>query len=118
MEPQTIIISEDEWLAMRREWLAKREAYLAQHDPYTPTRNPYFYTTLSDGRHHPCDAPGITPKEFLLAVIRDIAIPFDLRIWAAKQFLEVFPDHNLSFSDYKVACEMMEWLTMERTTVQ
>jgi|SRR6516164_9165818 hypothetical protein len=116
-----MIISKDEWLAMRREWLANRDAWLAQCNSLPRNiqlLNPYVYTTLSDGRHHPCDAPDITPKEFFLAVIRDCAIPFDLRIWAAKQLVELFPEHNLSYADYKVACEMMEWLTMERTTVQ
>ena len=111
-----MIITKDEWLAMRRKWLANCDAWLAQHDPLTRTLNPYIYTTLSDGRHHPCDAPDITPKEFLLAVIRDCAIPFDLRIWAAKQFVECFPEHNLSHADYKVACEMKEWLTMTSDT--
>jgi len=98
-----MIITKDEWLAMRRKWLANCDAWLAQHDPLTRTLNP-------------CDAPDITPKEFLLAVIRDCAIPFDLRIWAAKQFVECFPEHNLSHADYKVACEMMEWLTMTSDT--
>ena len=111
-----MIISKEEWLRMRREWLANCEAWLAQYDPFTRTLNPYIYTTLSDGRHHPCDAPDITPKEFFLAVIRDYGIPFDLRIWAAKQFVECFPEHNLSHADYKVACEMMEWLTMTSDT--
>ena len=114
MIPQTMIISEEEWRKMHREWLANCEAYLAQHDPFTPTLNPYTYTTLSDGRHHPCDNPHITPKEFLLATVRDVAIPFDLRIWAAKQFIELYPEHNLSFDDYKVACEMLEWITSQR----
>jgi len=110
-----MIISKDEWLAMRREWLANRDAWLASGALASEARfNPYIYTALSDGRHHPCDAPDITPKEFFLAVIRDCAIPFDLRIWAAKQLVELFPEHNLSHSDYKVAREMMEWLTMSR----
>ena len=57
-----MIITKDEWLAMRRKWLANCDAWLAQHDPLTRTLNPYIYTTLSDGRHHPCEAPDITSR--------------------------------------------------------
>jgi hypothetical protein len=116
-----MMISKAEWLAMRREWLATCNDWLSQCNSLprqVQLLNPYVYTTLSDGRHHPCDAPDITPKEFFLAVIRDRAIPFDLRIWAAKQLVELFPEHNLSLADYKIGCEMMEWLTMNNTTVQ
>jgi hypothetical protein len=36
------------------------------------------------GPAHPCDAPGLSPKEFLLAVMHDTTLPLSTRIKAAR----------------------------------
>src|SRR5215472_5918058 len=39
------------------------------------------------GPAHPCDAPGLSPKEFLQAIYRDRTLPMSLRIDAARGLL-------------------------------
>jgi hypothetical protein len=114
------LITNEEWFAMHRAWLANCDMWLAQHpDPYPDRFDPNHYTTLSDGRHHPCDDPSLEPKEFFLAVFRDRAIPLDLRVWAAKQIIELYSDHDLrSDEDYLLAQETLDFIRVEGATVQ
>ena len=61
-----MIITEEEWLAMRQEWEAQLEDWLSCASNL-PNNNPYCYATSRDGVHHPCDDPGLEPHDFLLA---------------------------------------------------
>jgi hypothetical protein len=114
------IISRDEWLSMQSAWLQQRDAWLAATDGGTRVflSNPCTYTTIADGRTHPCDNPALSPQEFFLAVMRDPAIPFDLRVYAMKQVMDLYPEWRPTVADYHMACQMMTWLTGEGVTVQ
>src|SRR6516225_10560388 len=101
MTPTFKIITNDEQISMRSAWLQQRDAWLAKyegqispHDCYFHT--PEFYTTRCDGLPHPCDTPGITPQQFLLAVMRDPAIPLNLRVDVAMKIPELWPGYLFS----------------------
>src|SRR5262245_43606028 len=41
---------------------------------------------------HPCDAPGLTPHEFLLRVMRDPALDLSVRMNAAVKLCKLWPE--------------------------
>jgi hypothetical protein len=77
---------------------------------------PHLYKTIDDGFHHPCDAQNIEPQEFLLCVMRDQAIPFDLRIWAV-HLMTLNPPEWLSEADWMVLQHMQSLILMKGSKV-
>ncbi len=45
---------------------------------------------MADVSTHPCDAPGIEPRDFLYSVMRDQTMPISTRIDAAEKLLRIY----------------------------